>query len=212
MLVPRLFDKGILRTIRKTENQLIFDATEGQEVVELGGSEEVNYDDLPDKPSINGHVLVGNQSSEDLGIETGGRPHIYITGLESSSFNFYEAGSHNSTNKSIKISSDGQSIKDYILNDDFHPTRATAYLPCTIVCFYASDQYYIFEGNIIFRNDTGKLSYRFYGAGTYSNVTLPFTCNLSGQNTPAITIPEGDLILDDITETCNIYETTTKMS
>ena len=62
------------------ENEIEFDVTPNEFEIEFGskssGSGTVDYNELENKPSINGVRLIGNKTTKELGIEAGKEVHI----------------------------------------------------------------------------------------------------------------------------------------
>lgn len=68
------FDNNIPQiNFESLDNDLQFESVQ----TVIGGG-DINYNDLPNKPSINGVELVGNKTTEDLGIEAGKEVYIGI--------------------------------------------------------------------------------------------------------------------------------------
>lgn len=70
MILPRLFNKGILRTIKVESDKLVLEGTQGNAEFAGGGGGTDDYADLENKPQINGVTLSGDKSTSDI-IPTG---------------------------------------------------------------------------------------------------------------------------------------------
>lgn len=99
---PYLYRCGGIAPIKATDDMTqAVGQRNGQLFTRPGGSGSSDYDDLTDKPQINGVTLEGNKTSAQIGVETRGK--ITIGGVE-----------YAVTRKSLAITENGVTTTYYV--------------------------------------------------------------------------------------------------
>ena len=191
-----------------TPNYIPDGGTAGQVLTKYGDTDYQAYwgdsYQVPTNGSIGQYLKKYGEGDGDYAwadIPAGGKPDVTILLNISAADTFFNAGKINTNTGITAAISTSANIRDYLANNSDAETYLNKSLSCRLVAKVSSDQYFVFDGSILFNvNVAGtEASIYFHGTGDYNRVYYggvvdrkSYTLALSGN----VAIPtEGAIVL-----------------